>query len=92
MEDHPLVENIKVHGFLMSIRQLSSRIELTFWQVAINLLSESRSLQRLVRWFYLNLEPRLAQYTKRLERRRIYRWSAAGLGLGFFTGILISVF
>ena len=86
------IENDKPNGFEMSLRQLSTRIELSFWQIAINLLSQSSMLQRLIRWFYLTLLPFSAEFSKRFERRRVYRWAAAGLGLGFMLGFLIAVF
>lgn len=76
----------------MILRQLSSRIELSFWQMVISLLSESNLLQRLIRWFYLELLPRSLEFIKQFERRRVYRWSAAGLGMGFIIGLLIAIF
>jgi len=84
-------ENNNHHGIEMSIRQLPSRIELGFWQIAISLLSESSSLQRLVRWFYLEFRPWSGEIISRLERQRVIRWSAAGLGMGLFLGILIAI-
>ena len=86
------IENDKPNGFEMSLRQISTRIELSFWQIAISLLSESTFLQRLIRWFYLDFLPFSAEFIKRFERRRVYRWAAAGLGMGFMLGFLIAVF
>ena len=76
----------------MSLRQLSTKIELGFWQIAISLLSESKSIQRLVRWFYLDLRPKSSQLFNQLERHKVIRWSAAGLGMGLLFGFLIAVF
>ena len=76
----------------MSLRQLTSRIELSFWQIVIGLLSESHSLQRLIRWFYLDFVPARADFFPQFARQRVIRWAAVGLGLGFVVGFLISVF
>jgi hypothetical protein len=80
------------HGIKMSIRQIPSKIELGFWQIAITLLSESRPVQQLVCWFYLEVGPKSSQYIKRLDRPQLLRWSAAGLGMGLLVGFLIAVF
>jgi hypothetical protein len=76
----------------MSLRQLSTRIELSFWQMVITLLSESDLLQRLIRWFYLDLLPRSVKFLKQFELRQVFRWAAAGLGMGFIIGFLIAIF
>lgn len=87
-ENHP----DKTHyGIEMSLRHLPSRIELGFWQITISLLSESTSLQRLIRWFYLDFRPKAGQVLSRFERRRVMRWSAAGLGTGLLLGFLIAI-
>ena len=76
----------------MSLRHLPSKIELGFWQITISLLSESTSIQRLVRWFYLDLRPRTLEFLIQLEQKRVIRWSAAGLGMGLLFGFLIAIF
>lgn len=76
----------------MSLRQLSTRIELSFWQIVISLLSESRPLQRLVRWIYLDFHPKLVTFLQHFEKHRAIRWAAVGLGLGLLTGFLIQIF
>jgi len=76
----------------MSLRQLSIRIELSFWQMVITLLSESNLLQRLIRWFYLDLLPRSVEFLKQFEHRRVFHWAAAGLSMGFIIGFLIAIF
>jgi hypothetical protein len=75
----------------MSLRQLPSRIELTFWQIVINLLTQSPYLRRMIRWFYLELIPRSKVVLKHVELKRLLRWSATGLGLGILAGIMISL-
>lgn len=86
------VEKITKLGFIMSLRQLSTRIELSFWQIVIGVLSESQSMQRLIRWLYLDLIPLAAAFIHQFNRRRVIRWAAAGLGLGFLAGLLIALF
>jgi hypothetical protein len=85
-------EFIRKLGSVMSLRQLSSRIELSFWQIVIDLLSESHSLQRLIRWFYLDFVPATANFFHQFDRQRVIRWAAFGIGLGFVVGFLISLF
>jgi hypothetical protein len=75
----------------MGLRQLPSRIELTFWQIVINLLSQSKLLQRLIRWFYLELMPHSKLFIQQIDLKRFVRWSATGLGLGIITGLVISI-
>lgn len=76
----------------MSLRQLSSRIELSFWHIVIGMLSESHSLQRLIRWFYLNFLPATKIFFQKFDGQRVIRLAAVGLGLGFVAGFLISLF
>ena len=76
----------------MSLRQLSTRIEVSFWQIIIILLSESRLLQRLVKWVYLEFLPTLITFLQHFNQHRVIRWAAAGLGLGLMTGFLIAIF
>jgi hypothetical protein len=76
----------------MSIRHLSSRIELSFWQIVIGLLSESQTLQRLIRWFCRSFLALIADAIQQIDRQRFIRWAAAGLGLGMIVGFLISFF
>lgn len=75
----------------MSLRQLPSRIELTFWQIVINLLSQSRMLQRFIPWVYLKVRPHVMTVRTGINLRRFVRWSATGLGLGLITGLVISI-
>ena len=70
----------------MSLRQLSTRIELSFWQIMINLLSGSKPLQSLIRWFYLEILPAIRDFFKNLNRQRLIRTAIFGLGFGFAEG------
>ncbi|MGW8224407.1 MAG: hypothetical protein ACWGOY_01675 [Anaerolineales bacterium] len=76
----------------MSIRQISSRIELSFWQILIGLMSESPQFQRLVRWSYLGLFPAAAKWSNNYNLRRAFQWAAGGLGFGIMIGFLIALF
>lgn len=75
----------------MSLRQLSNRIELSFWQIIISLLSDSQKLQQMVRWFYLDCQPYLSTFFQNFDHRKAIRWGAAGLGLGLIAGFIISI-
>jgi hypothetical protein len=83
-----LIEHNKNRGTRMNLRHIPSRIELGFWQVTINLLSESILLQKLIRWFYLEFRPQFATVVRRFERQRLVRWAAAGLGMGLLFGFI----
>jgi len=76
----------------MSLRQLSTRIEVSFWQIIISLLSDSRLLQSFIRWIYLEFFPTLIAFIQHFNQQRVIRWAAAGLGLGLMTGFLITIF
>jgi hypothetical protein len=75
----------------MTIRQLTSRLEVNFWQILIGLLSESQPIRKSIRWLCLALFPVLADYYSQINRKLLLRWAAAGLGLGLLTGFLISL-
>jgi len=76
----------------MSLRQLSTRIEVSFWQIIISLLSDSRLLQSFIRWVYLEFFPTLSAFIQHFNQQRVIRWAAAGLGLGLMPGFLITIF
>ena len=92
MESQQNKDIIRKLGSIMSLRQLSSRIELSFWHIVIGLLSESHSLQRLIRWFYLDFLPATTNIYQQFDSQRVICWAAVGLGLGFVIGFLISLF
>ena len=75
----------------MTIRQLSSRLEVNFWQIMIGLLSESQPIRKSIRWLYLGFFPALADFYLQFNRKLLFRWAVAGLGLGLLTGFLISL-
>jgi hypothetical protein len=76
----------------MSLKHIYTKIELGFWQITISLLSESTSLQRLIRWFYLVFRPKAGELFSRFQRQQVIRWSAAGLGAGLILGFLVAIF
>jgi hypothetical protein len=84
----------------MTIKTISLRLEISFWRLAINLLSESTFFQNLVTWFYRSISLPL----ERLSQMRVSlppaRWAllrslglpaSAGLALGFLSGLLSSL-
>ncbi len=76
----------------MSVKNISTRIELSFWQIIISLLSQSKTFQKLVRWFYQNIMPKYGTFLHNLNRHRIFHWALIGLGFGFAIGFLIALF
>jgi hypothetical protein len=76
----------------MSVKQISSRIELSFWQITISLLTQSSSFQKLVRWFYLIIMPKSGILFQNFDHHRVFRWAAVGLVLGLIIGFLIAFF
>lgn len=75
----------------MIFRKIPSRIELTFWQIVINLLSQSLLIQRMFRWIYFVFFPIIKSFPKQIDIKRLFRWSATGLGIGIITGFVISL-
>jgi hypothetical protein len=76
----------------MTFRNLSSRIELNFWQILISLMSESQPFQRSIRWLYFGFGPAVRNFYQQIDLKRLIRWSVVGLSLGIITGFLISIF
>jgi hypothetical protein len=77
-------------GSFETMKHIAARIELTFWQFIIDLLSRSKLLQQFIRWTYLEVRPSALVILSRINLRRFVRWSATGLGLGVITGLVIS--
>lgn len=75
----------------MTIRQLSSRLEVNFWQILIGLLSESQPIRKLIKWLYLGFLPAAVNFYQQIDRKILVRFAAAGLGLGLLTGFLIAL-
>lgn len=76
----------------MSLRQISTRLELSFWQIIIVLLTESQAIQRLIKWAYSDFVPASAGFNPLFEKRKMFLWAAVGLGLGSIIGLLNSIF
>jgi hypothetical protein len=72
----------------MNFRQLTLRLEIGFWNLAIGLLSESTFLRSLVRWLYLAGTGRRPGSNPAFQPARALFWASAGLALGFFAGLL----
>lgn len=75
----------------MSLKQFSIRVEVSFWQLVIQLLSESRTVQAIITWIYHRGLPATNLLTNNLEVERALQWAVVGLALGFLAGLL-SVF
>jgi hypothetical protein len=71
----------------IDFRQVSARIEIGILRLAIDLLSDSTLLQKLVSsasrmtWQAVN-------FFRSPDAPRAARWAAAGLSIGFFTALL----
>lgn len=76
----------------MTIRQISSRLEISFWQIFIGLLSESQPIRKSIRWLYLKFIPAVTDLFLQIDRKILLRWAVAGLGSGILAGFLISLF
>lgn len=92
MDFQPQKWNIRKIIRYMSIRHLTSRIELNFWQILIGLMSESQPFQQSIRWFYLGFGPAALNFYQKIDQKRLIWWAVAGLGIGVITGVLISLF
>ena len=75
----------------MSLKQISIRLELSFWQLVIILLSESRPVQLLITWIYQDLLPAWRQLVLTFDISRAFFWSAIGLALGVLVGLLTAI-
>ena len=72
----------------MSLRHFSTRLEISFWQLIIQILSESRAVQRLIAWSYRCGTPAIARFLHGLDAEQLLQWAAIGLALGFLAGLL----
>lgn len=84
-----LFEHNKERGARINLRHIPAKIELGFWHVTINLLTESILLQRLIRWIYLEFRPQATALLSRFERLRLVSWAAAGLLMGLLFGFIV---
>jgi len=71
----------------VNLTELTSRIEITFWDLAIWLLSKSTPTQILLRWCYSQLELHRLYFNPETA----LLWSGTGLILGFVIGYLCSI-
>lgn len=67
----------------MSIRTITSRIEIAFWSVVVSLLSDSELIQGFVQTCYIGFTS--GQYTRILKKALIL--SAAGFLIGIVLGL-----
>lgn len=71
----------------LEIQLICNRLEIGFWRYTIDLMSDSKLLQKLVTGV-CDLTCQVRQSLWYLERNRAVRWAAAGLCIGFFTAIV----
>ena len=76
----------------MSLRQISSRLELSFWQIIICLLSDSSAVQRLIKWAYTDFFTHSTGVNLQIDKKKIFLWAFVGFGLGSIIGLLTSLF
>lgn len=75
----------------MLIRQLSLRLEISFWQLVISLMYESPWVQGLLRWGYHRLLPLISGLPHLIEPKRVAIWGISGFWIGLIFGILVSI-
>ena len=76
---------------MMNIKQLPNRLELSFWNVTIHLLSQSAWLRSMVPWLYRSIGLRWSAFSRAFELRLALLWAGAGLLLGFVGGVLVAL-
>lgn len=75
----------------LEIQLVCNRLEIGFWRLTIDLMSDSKLLQKLVTGI-CELTWQVSQSVRTLERNRAVRWATAGLCIGFFTAIVSIIF
>ena len=73
----------------MNIKNISMRLELSFWNFAIDLLSESTPFQNFVTWVYRELTLPVLDLSRSFNPRKALILAAGGWVLGFMAGVLI---
>jgi hypothetical protein len=76
---------------MIDIKQLPSRLELSFWNLTIHLLSQSAWLRSLVPWIYRRVGLRWSAFSRSFDIRRAFIWACAALAIGFFGGFLATL-
>jgi hypothetical protein len=76
----------------MTIKQLSTNLEIGFLNILIDLLSDSCLFQSLIRWIYQIAIPRLVEIQDSFEIKFALRWSLAGLVSGALIGFILNRF
>ena len=71
----------------IDIRLVSYRLEIGFWRLAIDLLTDSKVLQRLIRGAS-QLHWKVVDAMQTLELNKVALWAATWLVIGFFVAIL----
>lgn len=71
----------------MNLKYLPVRLELSFWNFVINLLSESRGIRSLVAWIFSDHSSRLKAFIRTFQRNRALGWATSSLILFFLLGL-----
>ena len=66
---------------MLTIKTITLRLELSFWNLAIALLSDSRPCRALVRWAYPRFSPHWAQLRRAMSHPKAVPVAAAALAL-----------
>lgn len=73
----------------MLIKQLSLRLEISFWQLIITLMYESTWVQGILRWGYRRLLPLVFGLSQMIDLKQIAVWGIRGFLVGLTIGIVI---
>jgi len=74
----------------LALKRMTIRLQLGFWLLVIDLLSDSSWVQDLVAWSYHDLPAMLGRLHRSLDPGLALRWAGFGLALGFAIGLLSS--
>ncbi len=75
----------------MLIKQLSLRLEISFWQLLIALMHESSFVQNIIRWGYHRLLPIVFGLNQLIDLKKVINWGLAGFFIGLATSLIITL-
>lgn len=75
----------------MLIKQLSLRLEISFWQLLITLMHESALVQNIIRWGYHRLLPIVLGLSQVIDLKRVANWGLAGFMLGLVISVIFAL-
>jgi hypothetical protein len=71
-------------GDLVNVKRIPILIEIHFWNLSVNLLTQSSLAQSVFRWAY----PYMTRVARSSGPQYVALWAGAGLALGFTVGLL----